>query len=179
MKTAARGNSGHDQTVETAYSNSPGGTLSSSSTLRERPSSRLRLDRPWTVTVNESLARDEVLLNLDLIGHEVQPGSLVAIDVVRADSDKPPQTPHHKQLLQDRKDGASTAATVSAAVGRRYIFVAKDMPRELKARYSTVEVYVAKHIADAFGMRKGTQVNLALVRPFAVSQQSPFCVCPP
>ncbi len=163
--------SSHDQYFDTAYSNSPGGTLSSSSTLRERPSSRLRhdrLDRSWTVTVNESLARDEVLLNLDLVGHDIQPGCLVAIDVVRADSDKPPQTPHHhKHHLQGRKDGAAAAA--AACVAQRYICVAKDMPKDLKARYSTVEVYVAKHIADAFGMRKGTQVTLTPVWPLGAS----------
>ena len=167
----ATSSSSHDQSLETTYSNSPSGTLSSSSTLRERPSSRLRLDRldrPWTVTVNESLARDEVLLNLDLVGHDIQVGSLVAIDVVRADSDKPPQTPHHhKHHLQDRKDGPSGAA--AACVARRYICVAKDMPKDLKARYSTVEVYVAKHVADAFGMRKGTQVTLTPVCPLGNS----------
>ncbi|KAG7287843.1 vacuolar membrane-associated protein iml1 [Staphylotrichum longicolle] len=150
--------SSHDRSLESTYSNSPGETVSSNSTLRERPSSRLCLhpERRWTVTVNESFARDEVLLNLDLIGHDIQPGCLVAIDVMRADTEKPSQPSHHKhQHLQDRKDGASAACTE-----RRYICVAKDMPKDLKTRYSTVEVYVAKHIADAFGMRKGTQVTL-------------------
>ncbi|KAK4235866.1 hypothetical protein C8A03DRAFT_36268 [Achaetomium macrosporum] len=148
-----------DRSVEKAYSNSPGDTVSSNSTIRERPpsrlSSRLRPERRWTVTVNESFARDEVLLNLDLIGDDVKPGSLVAIDVVKADSDKPSQGAHHKPHLQDRKDGAS-----AGCAERRYICVAKDMPKELKARYSTVEVYVAKHISDVFGLRKGTQVTV-------------------
>jgi hypothetical protein len=150
--------SSHDRTLETTYSNSPGDTASSSSTIRERPSSRLRAERTWTVTVNESFARDEVLLNLDAVGDEIKLGSLLAIDVFKADSE-------NKQH-QDRKDGGA-----AACAERRYICVAKDMPRELKARYSTVEVYVAKHIADAFGMRKGTQVTLTPVR----STGSPLC----
>jgi hypothetical protein len=122
-------------------------------------SSRLRAERRWTVTVNESFARDEVLLNLDVIGDDVRPGSLVAIDLVRADSEKPSQNSHYKPHPQDRKDGASAACPERS----RYICVAKDMPKELKARYSTVEVYVAKHIADVFGMRKGTQVTVTPV----------------
>jgi hypothetical protein len=149
--------SSHDRSLEHAYSNSPGDTASSNSTIRERPSSRLssrlRSERRWTVTVNESLARDEVLLNLDQIGDDIKPGSLVAIDVVKADSEKPSQNKH-----QDRKD-----STTAGCGERRYICVAKDMPKELKARYATVEVYVAKHVADAFAMRKGTQVTLTPV----------------
>jgi hypothetical protein len=148
--------SSHDRALEHLYSNSPAGTASSNSTIRERPSSRLRVERRWTVTVNESFARDEVLLNLDLIGHDIKPGSLVAIDVVKADSEKATQNSHHKP---DRKDGGC-----ASCLDRRYICVAKDMPKELRARYSTVEVYVAKHIADAFGMKKGTQVTLTPVR---------------
>lgn len=117
----------------------------------------MRTERRWTVTVNESLARDEVLLNLDLIGDDIQPGSLVAIDVVKADSEKPLQNPHPRHF-QDRKDSAT-----AGCVERRYICVAKDMPKELKSRYASVEVYVAKHVADAFAMRKGTQVTLTPV----------------
>jgi hypothetical protein len=153
--------SSHDRALEHSYSNSPGDTASSNSTIRERPSSRLssrlHAEPRWTVTVNESFARDEVLLNLDQIGDDVKPGSLVAIDVVKADSEKPSQNSHHKHL-QDRKDGGS-----AGCAERRYICVVKDMPKELKARYATVEVYVAKHIADAFGMKKGTQVTLTPV----------------
>ncbi|KAL2200584.1 hypothetical protein P885DRAFT_28691 [Corynascus similis CBS 632.67] len=152
----------HDRVSEHACSNSPGDTASSSSTIRERPSSRLssrlRAERRWTVTVNESLARDEVLLNLDLmmgVGDEITPGSLVAIDVAKPDSEKPSQNLHHRHHIQERRE-----AGAACCADRRYICVAKDMPKELKARYSTVEVYVAKHIADAFGMRKGTQVTV-------------------
>lgn len=148
-----------DPSLEHPYSHSPGDTASSgSSTIRERPSSRRRLERRWTVTVNESFARDEVLLNFDLIGDDIKPGSLVAVDVLKADTEKPLQNSHHKHHLQDRKD-----APPGVDHERRYICVAKGMPKDLKARYPMVEVYVAKHIADAFGMRKGTQVTLTPV----------------
>ena len=82
----------------------------------------------------------------------------MAIDLLRADGEKQPPNSHHKQQPQDRKDSAS-----AGPAEKRYICVAKDMPKDLKIRYPTVEVYVAKHIADAFGMRKGTQVTLTPV----------------
>ncbi|KAK5660351.1 hypothetical protein OQA88_12892 [Cercophora sp. LCS_1] len=131
-------------------------TVSSNSTIRDRPPSRRsRIEqRKCTVTVNESLARDEVLLNFDLVGDEVRPGNLVAIDVVRTDLEKPSQGSHLKGHFADR--GKDTAVENE----KRYICVAKDMPKEIKARLQNVEVYVAKHIADAFGMRKGSQVTL-------------------
>lgn len=124
-------------------------TVSSNSTIRDRPSSgRARTERRYTVTVNESFARDEVLLNLDLVGDDVKAGNLVAIDVVKADTEK-----HSHDRGRD----------AAADGGKRYICVVKDMPKELKMRYQGVEVYVARHIADVFGMRKGSQVTLTPV----------------
>lgn len=134
-------------------------TVSSNSTIRDRPSSRRsRIEpRKWTVTVHESLARDEVLLNFDLLGDEVKPGNLVAIDVVKTESEKPSQGSHLKGQHGDRGREAP------AENEKRYICVAKDMPKEIKTRHQNVEVYVAKHIADVFGMRKGSQVTLTPV----------------
>lgn len=142
---------------------------SSQSTVRDMPpptSKTPRRDRKCTVTVNDSLARDEVLLNLELLGEDYKPDSLVSIEVIKSDSDKAPQTAFAKHLHHDgNKDaGASAGNPKAAEPAQRYICIAKDMPKELKARLPTVEVYVAKHIADAFGMKKGTQVVLAPVR---------------
>ncbi|KAK4193765.1 putative vacuolar membrane-associated protein IML1 [Podospora australis] len=132
-------------------------TISSNSTLHERPTSARRTERRFTITVNESIVRDEVLLNLDLIGGEIKPGSLVAIDLVKPDSEKQ----HNINNNQDRNDGTSKGRGINTLSNdRRYVCVAKDMSKELKARYPMVEIYVAKAIADAFGMRKGTQVTL-------------------
>jgi hypothetical protein len=108
------------------------------------------VERRYTVTVNESFARDEVLLNLDLVGDDVKVGSLVAIDVVK------PETEKHSHSHDRGRDAAADG-------GKRYICIVKDMPKELKIRYQGVEVYVAKHIADVFGMRKGSQVTLTPV----------------
>ncbi|KAK3318544.1 hypothetical protein B0H66DRAFT_242522 [Apodospora peruviana] len=139
-------------------------TVSSNSTIRDRPAStRSRVERRrYTVTVNESFARDEVLLNLDLVGDDAKPGSLMAIDVLRPESEKSAQNAQTKQHIHDRaKDALSAGNTRPPETEPQpYIFVVKDMPKELKARYPTVEVYVAKHIADVFGMKKGSQVTL-------------------
>ncbi|KAK3944920.1 vacuolar membrane-associated protein IML1, partial [Diplogelasinospora grovesii] len=133
-------------------------TVSSNSTIRERPSSgRSRTEqRRWTVTVNESFARDEVLLNLDLIGDEAKPGGLMAIDVWKPETEKTAQSTQRGQDAAASGVGGRSPDSDS----KRYIFIVKDMPKELKTRYPTVEVFVAKHIADVFGMKKGSQVTL-------------------
>ncbi|KAJ8123071.1 hypothetical protein ONZ43_g888 [Nemania bipapillata] len=143
-------------------------SLASNSTIRDFQSSRRASERIYTVTINESLARDEVLLNFDLIGgSSIQPGTLMSITPIKADTDR-------SDRLQGSLYGSSrppyqrtSAAPVDTRANdddtRRYVFIAKDMPKDLKARMPNVEVYVAKHVGDAFSLRKGTQVVLAPV----------------
>ncbi|KAI0871569.1 vacuolar membrane-associated protein iml-1 [Hypoxylon argillaceum] len=143
-------------------------SLASNSTIRDFQSSRRASERIYTVTINESLACDEILLNLDLVGGStIQPGTLMSITPIKTDTDR-------SDRLQGSLYGssrppyprASTApvdTTANDDATRRYVFVAKDMPKDLKARMPTVEVYVAKHVGDAFSLRKGTQVVLAPV----------------
>ena len=146
-------------------------TVSSNSTIRDRPAAMgPRIERRFTVTVNESFPRvDEVLLNLDQIGDHVKPGTLVAISVLRPEADKPLQGTQNKQhAAPDRAKDATSGwggggSTRPGETEQRYIFLVKDLPRDIKARYPTVEVYVAKPIADAFGMKKGSQVTLTPV----------------
>ncbi|KAK7748541.1 vacuolar membrane-associated protein iml1 [Cytospora paraplurivora] len=136
--------------------------MSSHSTLRgdHREPHNGSMDRKCTVTINESFARDEILLNLDLFSSRFKPGMLVSIDILKPEYSKH-QTTAAKRLasLDAERHGASDSSQPS----KRYIFVVKDMPKELKARYPHVELYVAKHIADVFGMKKGSQVLLAPV----------------
>lgn len=72
---------------------------------------------------------------------------------------------------QQAPDNADTASTASAAMAEpdipannRYLFVAKDMPKEMKSRLPEAEVSIVKSIADAFTIKKGSQVLLAPVR---------------
>ncbi|KAI1170650.1 vacuolar membrane-associated protein iml-1 [Nemania sp. FL0916] len=146
-------------------------SLASNSTIRDfqsSQSSRRLAERVYAVTINESLVRDEVLLNFDLLGGiAIQPGDLMAITPIKTDLDRPDR-------LQGSFYGssrppyprASTAPADNRASddgSRRYVFVAKDMSKDQKARMPSVEVYVAKHVGDAFNLRKGTQVVLSPV----------------
>lgn len=130
-----------------------------------------RADRRRTVTVNESFARDEVLLNLDILGPDYKPGRLVAIDVLKPETDKPAQNNPGKQSYRDgSKDCSSATPAKGPDASKRYICIVKDMTKDQKAKMPNVEVYVAKHIADVFGMKKGSQVILTPVRqPFTGS----------
>jgi len=144
-------------------------SVASNSTIRESQSSKRFADRIYTVTINESLVRDEVLLNFDLVGGgPIQPGTLMSIAPTRADVDRPDRLQaslysSSRSTPYQRGSPAPTDAKANGDVSRRYVFVAKDMPKDLKARMPTVEVYVAKHVGDAFNLRKGTQVVLAPV----------------
>ncbi|KAF7562496.1 hypothetical protein G7046_g1616 [Stylonectria norvegica] len=139
----------------------------SHSTVREDKHSRM--ERRCTVTVNEGYSRDEVLLNLDLVGGDVRPGSVMCITVLRDDMRKP-SSGHgsvKKQSQDSNGNGSSKEAASSQGnpdcLEKRYVFVAKDMSQEMKSRLPDVEVYVVRHIADAFEMKKGSQIILSLV----------------
>lgn len=136
-------------------------TVSSNSTLRGEPREHQNgsMERKCTVTINESFARDEILLNLDLFSSRIRPGMVVSIEILKPELSK--QTTAAKRLAS--QDAGKNDTSSSSQPSNRYIFVVKDMPRELKARYPHVELYVAKHIADVFGMKKGSQVILAPV----------------
>lgn len=137
-------------------------TVSSNSTLRAetRDEQHGSLRRKCTVTVNESFARDDILLNLDLFSSNYKPGMLVSIEILKPEVSKQQATAAKKLAAQD---AARHGAADPHQPSRRYIFVVKDMARELKARFPHVEIYVAKQIADVFGMKKGSQVILAPV----------------
>ncbi|KAI1081663.1 vacuolar membrane-associated protein IML1 [Whalleya microplaca] len=148
-------------------------TVSSNSTVRESHQPRRTTERTCSVTISESVVRDEVLLNFDLLGGAVQHGALMSITAVKSDQDRTPSA-HYGASRQSSYNRASAANTSSedcsksaGDAGRRYIFVARDMSKEMKARHPTAEVYVSKSIGDAFNMRKGTQVVLAPVDSFA------------
>ncbi|KAK1594204.1 domain found in Dishevelled [Colletotrichum navitas] len=150
-------------------------TVSSASTIRGDNSSssvkQRRLERRCTITVNEGYSRDEVLLSPDLVKGDVKPGSLVAITVIRSEGDKTATKDHAARSGNaSGGTGAGTGASQGdittaegTALGRKYFFVAKEMSKELRSRLPNVDIYVVKHIADAFGMKKGTQVLLTPV----------------
>ncbi|SPN98579.1 related to Vacuolar membrane-associated protein iml-1 [Cephalotrichum gorgonifer] len=145
-------------------------TASSSSTARAvpHPASKKKLERVCTVAVNESYPPGEVLLNLDILS-EIKPGTLVSISHLKSEPEKasgPHGGPSRQQTFSgDHGAGAKPGSAREDDGGdsskRRYVFTAKDMPKEKKARHPSTELYVPKHVADNFGMKKGTRVVLA------------------
>ncbi|CAJ2514075.1 Uu.00g021940.m01.CDS01 [Anthostomella pinea] len=159
--------SGSDRGLTDAPQSSDTVSLASNSTVRESMAPKRIPERTCTVTINESVIRDEVLLNLDLVGSgAIQPGTLMSISAVKSDTDRSQGTfsgSSRQTTYQRNSSAAEDPSKTDGDAGQRYIFVARDMSREIKARNPNVEVYVAKHIGDAFNMRKGTQVVLAPV----------------
>lgn len=144
-------------------------SVSTHSTVKNAQEEKPRkAGRYCTVTVNDGYARDEVLLNLDLLGGEVKPGTLMSIAVLKPEFLKSSggigslkkQAHEDNGSLRFQNGGPSDRNDL----GHQYIFVAKDMPKETKARHPEAEVHVVKHIADVFGMKKGSIVLLRAVR---------------
>jgi hypothetical protein len=118
--------------------------------------------------VNEGYIRDEVLLDLDRIGADVKPGALMSIAVVKPEPSRNFSGyggSSGKQVLDPNGAGKEAGASDGEweGLGERYIFVAKDMPKDMKSRNMDAQISVVRHIADAFGIKRGSQVVLAPV----------------
>lgn len=122
-------------------------------------------ERYCTVNVNDGYFKDEVLLNFDRLGPDFKPDTLMGITALKGDSARTAYGSMNKQSWDYQGPGRRNFSPLDQDhASNRYVFVAKDMPKEMKLRQPDVDVSVAKHIADAFGMKKGSQVILALVR---------------
>jgi DEP domain-containing protein 5 len=108
-----------------------------------------------------------VLLNFDRLGGDVKADSLMGITALKGDSVKPSYGSVNKGSSWDFAGNSTAESDLSQLhqdhISNRYVFVAKDMPKEMKLRHPDVDIFVAKHIAGAFGMRKGSQVVLVPV----------------
>jgi hypothetical protein len=120
-------------------------------------------ERYCSITVNDGYSKDEVLLNFDRLGNDAKTDALMAITATKSESSKGPYGSLSKAPAPDPRLAPGFSLLDQDYISSRYVFFAKDMPKEMKARYPEADVCVAKHIADAFGMKKGSQVVLALV----------------
>ena len=130
---------------------------------------------------DESFSKEEVVLNLDLFP-DVKPGELMAIVALKTDSG-----------IRDFQDKAQASKTNGESIapiiesdrgssnpksplqvngsdvnhdvdnGKRYLFVATDMPREMKIRQPSLEISVAKHVADVFSLKHRSNVLVTTV----------------
>ncbi|KAF4983066.1 hypothetical protein FZEAL_1434 [Fusarium zealandicum] len=150
--------------LDRTHTESPASPASVSTHSTVRDDKRTKIERRCTVTVNEGYSKDEVLLNFDVVGSDIKAGTLMCISTIKDDIRKP-SAGHGSSSKLDQScssKGASTCQNGDCA-GFKYAFVAKDMSQEMKTRLPDAEVYVVKHIADAFGIKKGSQVLLTLV----------------
>ena len=130
---------------------------------------------------DDVFSKDEVVLNLDLYP-EVKAGDLMAIVALKTDSgvrDFQDQVNASKKdlpalataMTRERSSSNPKSPTLGSDmdskhdvdIGKRYLFTAKDMPKELKAKHPGLEVSVAKQIADAFSFRHRSNVLLTTV----------------
>jgi hypothetical protein len=139
-------------------------------------------ERRCTLWVHDdAFSREEVVLNLELFP-DVKPGALMAIVALKTDSGvrdfqektlslKPiVETPGAKSYTEWSQSKPKSPSQVNGPdasydidLGKRYLFVARDMPLDMMAKKGNLEVSVAKHIAEAFGLRNRSNILLTTV----------------
>jgi len=131
---------------------------------------------------DEGTSKDEVILNLDLFP-DVKAEELMAIVALKTDSgirdfqEKAQASKNDNDSLvtsaQSERSSSNPKSPSQANgkdikhdvdLGKRYLFVAKDMSKEMKAKQSNLEVSVTKHIAEVFGFKNRSNVLLTTVR---------------
>ena len=140
-----------------------------------------RYERRCTLAIEDKYSPHEVLLNLDLLGKEIRVGMLVAITSVREGGAEKVPGGYTGSLSATCSPSGNLGGSGGAAAaardgvrndagpahldgtGRTYVFLVKEMPRDVMMRMPTTEVLVVKHIADAFGFKRGVPVTLMVV----------------
>ena len=142
----------------------PGSTASSKSTIQDsQPTRSAPVVRICTVSINEGFSKDEVLMNMDLLDTETETVSMLALYVLKADQEKPHQQPAVVSL-ETKIDAMDPK--------RRHLLLVKDMPNDLKSRYPNIELCLTRHLADSYGIKKGSQV---LLTPVSAPSTVPVC----
>jgi hypothetical protein len=130
---------------------------------------------------DEGFSKEEVVINLDLFP-EVKAGELLGIVALKTDS----VVRDFQEKAQASKKEVDTLATAmqrersnsnprspgivhdnhpkhDVDLGKRYLFIAKDMSKEMKTKQPKLEVSVAKHIADLFCLKHRSSVLITTV----------------
>jgi hypothetical protein len=126
---------------------------------------------------DEAFSKDEVVLNLDLFP-DVKAGELMAIVALKTSSgvrdfqEKAQSEADNLAAATSRDRSSSNPRNPTHAngevkhdldLGKRYLFVAKGMPKDLKSKNPALEISVSKYIADAFCFKHRSNVLLILV----------------
>ena len=128
---------------------------------------------------DEGFFKDEVVINLDLFP-DVKAGELLAITASKTDArdfqDKAQiskkDVENVANALQRERSNSNprSPGRINDAhpkhdvdLGKRYLFIAKDMTKDMKAKQPTLQVSVAKHIADLFCLKNRSNVRITMV----------------
>ena len=130
---------------------------------------------------DEGFSKEEVVINLDLFP-EVKAGELLGIVALKTDSvvrDFQEKTAAPKKEVDtlatamQRERSSSNPRSPGPVhdnhpkhnvdLGKRYLFIAKDMSKEMKTKQPKLEVSVAKHIADLFCLKHRSNVLITTV----------------
>jgi len=162
----------------------PATSASSTGTVQHDPAPlKIPVETRCTLWIHdESLSKEEVLLNLDLFP-DVKAGELMAIIALKTDSGLRDLQEKTQPIRKDSDcltvpvqratsgsspkvlDSNGTSSRHDLDFGKRYLFIAKDMPKDLKLRQPGLEISVYKHIADAFSLKHRSSVLLSTVSP--------------
>jgi DEP domain-containing protein 5 len=168
---------------ESHYNSRPPTRPSDTETQNDSVSPRACVEKRCNLwTHEESFSKHEVVLNLDLFPG-VNPGDLMAIVPLKADMgvrDHQEKTQGLKKdsdslppsMQRDRShsnpnsfsQGSVADSRQDIDLENRYLFIAKDMSREIKEKPQGLEVSVAKHVADIFGFKHRSNVLVTTVR---------------
>jgi hypothetical protein len=176
------------------YTSRPLTAASETGTVQHDPiPPKLPIERRCILWVHsEADYKEEVVLNLDLFP-DVKPGELMAIVALKTDSGV---RDFQEKVQVQRKDADNLGTAIKRErsnshpkspaqingidamhdvdLGKRYLFIAKDMPKEIKLKQPNLEVSVAKHIADVFCLKHRSNVLLTAVRqPIVPHQPTP------
>ena len=120
---------------------------------------------------DEAFSKEEVLLDLECFPG-INEGDLLTIIPSKAATSvrdfqdvspmarkdlKPPQMERHNS------DPRQVEGNGQGLTGKRYLFIAKNMSRELKDKRPNMEISISKQISDAFGLKHRSNVILATV----------------
>lgn len=172
----------------TAFTSRPVTSNSSTGTVQHDPIPlKFPVERRCNLwTHDEAFSKEEVILNLDLFP-DVKAGELMAIVALKTDSglrDFQDKSTLNKQDIHSatgssqfgkymwNQSGQGHRGKVSrhdVGFGKRYLFLVKDMPKELKLKQSGLEVSIAKPIADVFNLKHRSNVLLCTVRSSDIS----------
>lgn len=160
------------------FTSRPVTSRSSTGTIQHDPAPlKLPVERCCNLwTHDDAFSKEDVILNLDLFP-EVKAGDLMAIIPLKTDSGlRDFQDPKQdfdsvtssgqfgKHILNQSGHGhRRKSSRHDVGFGKRYLFLAKEMPKELKLKSPGLEISLAKPIADVFNLKHRSNVLLCTV----------------